>query len=201
MFSALLMEGKEPPQIQEIGDSVQVSFPKRELNAAFRLFVTEESKQGRKLGVDDLLILQFLLQHHEIDTNTSAALCQRSEVQMRDKLSAMESAGYIEHGGSGRGTYWCMQPELYNRLADDGRSEARRRIDWDAAKTRVLSILMDRAKRGEEGLRNAEIRKITKYSRNHVITLMKELATENGQVRRTGHGAGSRYYWEADNNK
>ena len=108
----------------------------------------------------------------------------------------MESAGYIEHGGTGRGAYWCIQPEFYNRLAEDGQSEARRRIGWDAAKTRVLSILMDRAKRSEGGLKNAEVRKITRYSRNQVTTLMRELAAETGQVSRTGHGAGSRYYWE-----
>ena len=196
MFSALLMEGKEPPQIREVGDSVQVSFPKRELNATFRVFVAEENKRGRNLGVDELMLLQYLLQHPEVDTHTAATLCQRGEAEMREKLSTMESAGYIEHGGTGRGAYWCIQPELYNRLAEDGQSEARRRIGWDAAKTRVLSILMERAKRGEGGLKNAEVRKITRYSRNQVTTLMRELAAETGQVNRTGHGAGSRYCWE-----
>ena len=198
MFSALLMEGKEPPQIREVGDSVQVSFPKRELNATFRLFVADESERGRNLGVDELMLLQYLLQHPEVDTHTAATLCQRGEAEMREKLSTMESAGYIEHGGTGRGAYWCIQPELYNRLAEDGQSEARRRIGWDAAKTRVLSILMERAKRNEGGLKNAEVRKITRYSRNQVTTLMRELAAETGQVSRTGHGAGSRYCWEVN---
>ncbi|GAB4355691.1 MAG: hypothetical protein Kow0060_07830 [Methylohalobius crimeensis] len=60
---------------------------------------------------------------------------------------------------------------------------------------------MERAKRDEEGLRNAEVRKITKYSRNQVTTLMKELAAETGQVSQAGHGAGSRYYWKADSDQ
>ena len=65
MFSALLIEGKDPPYIREIGESVLVGFPKRNLNAAFRLFVAEESEHGRNLSVDKLLLLQYLLQHPE----------------------------------------------------------------------------------------------------------------------------------------
>ena len=74
MFSALLIEGKEPPHIREIGESVLVGFPKRDLNSAFRLFVAEESRHERNLGVDELLLLQYLLQHPEVDTGTASTL-------------------------------------------------------------------------------------------------------------------------------
>ena len=193
MFSALLIEGKEPPQIREIGESVLVSFPKRDLNAAFRLFVAEESEHGRNLGVDELLLLQYLLQHPEVDTGTAAALCQRSEAEIRERLSAMESAGYIEHGGTGRGAYWCVHPDLYNRLAEDGQGEARRRIDWEAAKTRVLSILMERARRNEPGLSNKEIRQITRFDRNQARRLMQELMQENTGLQQVGERRWARY--------
>lgn len=196
MFSALLREGKEPPIISENGESVTVVFFKRELNAAFRLFVADESQAGRDLSVDSLLILQYLLKHAELDTQAVTKLCQRQEGELREVLSEMERRNYIEHGGTGRGSYWCLHPELYRRLADDEESESRRRIDWEAAKTRVFSILMDRARRGEPGLRNAEVRKITKYSRNRVMALIRELANETGQVSQTGRGAGSRYTWQ-----
>lgn len=63
----------------------------------------------------------------------------------------MEKAGYIEHGGSGRGAYWTLHPKLHCRLAGTEYPERDRRIDWEAAKTRILSILMERAKHGEEG--------------------------------------------------
>ena len=88
MFSALLMEGKEPPYIREIGESVLVGFPKRDLNAAFRLFVAKESEYGRNLGVDELLLLQYLLQYPETDTSKAATLCQRSESEIRERLSS-----------------------------------------------------------------------------------------------------------------
>lgn len=195
MFSALLMEGKEPPQIREIGESVQVSFLKRELNVAFRLFVAEESEHGRNLGVDELMLLQYLLQHPEVDTSTAAILCQRGEAEIRERLSSMESAGYIEHGGAKRGAYWCMHPALYTRLADDGQAEKRRRIDLEAAKARVLSILMERTRRGEPGLSNKEIRQITRYDRSQVTRLMRDLRDAHPAIRATGHGAGAKYEW------
>src|SRR5690554_5748058 len=196
MFEAMLMEGKEPPVIREIGDSVAVIFHKREINAAFRQFVAEESERGRSLGVDQLLLLQYFLQHPEVDTSTAAGLCQRTEPETRELLAEMEKHDYVEHGGSGRGAYWSLHPALYTRLMSGGNADKRRRIDWEAAKTRVLSVLKDRAQRGEEGLQNAEIRHMTRYTRNQVGQLMRELTRETGQVERKGHGAGSRYYWK-----
>ena len=198
MFSALLIEGKEPPHISEIGESVSVGFPKWDLNVAFRLFVAEESGHERNLGVDELLLLQYLIQHPEVDTGTAAALCQRSESQIRERLSGMESVGYIEHGGKGRGSYWCVHPDLYNRLTEGDQGEARRRIDWEAAKTRVLSILIERARRGEPGLSNKEIRQVTRFDRNQVHRLMTELRRENPDLQPPERGKYARHEFKDD---
>lgn len=82
----------------------------------------------------------------------------------------------MEQGGHGKGSYWSIAPSLYRKLVDDDtNNELRRRIGWDAAKTRVLSMLMDRAKRGEPGISNQEIRQVTKFSRSHALNLIKEL--------------------------
>jgi len=193
MFSALLMEGKEPPVIREIGESVAVVFLKRELNPAFRLFVAEESGKGRFMGVDELLLLRYLLKHPEVDTGTAAKLCQRSEFEIRERLSSLEKNGHIEHGGAGRGAYWCMIPELYRRLSEATDVEKRRRIDWEAAKTRVLSILMERARRDEPGLDNQEIRQITYFDRNQARRLMQQLMEENPKLKKTGERRWARY--------
>ena len=189
-----LAEGKEPPIISEIGESVTLTFMTRELSPAFRLFVAEENRASRDLGVDYLLVMQYLLKHREIETTVAATLCQRFETQMREQLSAMERVGYLEHGGTGRGAYWTLRPELHQRLAEGGHAERDRRIDWEAAKTRVLSILVDRARRGEQGLSNREIRQITRYDRQQVKRLMSQLASEES-VRVLGRGRGAR--WEA----
>jgi ATP-dependent DNA helicase RecG len=195
MFESLLVEGKEPPIIQEIGDSVKVTFLHREFSASFRTFVEEESRRGYLLKVDELIVLQHLLSHSEMDTLTAAARCQRPESETLDLLSVMERKGFVERGGTGRGTYWTLPPAVHKTLAGPGHPERDRRIDWEAAKTRILSILKDRAKRGEQGLSNEEIRRITHYDRAQGLRLMKELIKENAEITKQGERRWRRYVY------
>jgi ATP-dependent DNA helicase RecG len=196
MFEALLIEGKEPPLIQDQGEAVRLTFLRREISVPFRTFIAEESKRGRILSVDQLLVLRYLLSHPELDTPTAARICQRSEVEAREILSEMEKAlGYLERGGTGRGTYWTLRIDLHRKLSIPEYPERDRRIDWETAKTRILSILKQRTERGETGLSSKEIRKITHFDRNQVFRMLRELRGENPNLKTTGHGAGARYFW------
>lgn len=197
MFEAMLVEGKEPPHIIESGDSVSVHFLRQDVVPEFRKFVAEESVSGHILGLDELLIIQYLLRHAELETTQAAVLCQRSEAQIRNTLSRMErDHAYLERGGTGRGAYWVLRAKLAQLLRPGSQDEAQRRINWEGAKTRILSILKQRAERQEGGISNKEIRAITHYGRNQVVRLMHELHCEAPQIKRRGHGAGSKYVWE-----
>ena len=150
--------------------------------------------------MDHLLILQHLLGHLEIDTATAARICQRRESEVREVLSEMETEfGYLERGGTGRGTYWTLRPDLHRRLSGPGHPERDRRIVWEAAKTRVLSILRRRAGTLEEGLTNQEIRQLTHLDRNQVFRLMAELRTEDPHVTMLGKGRAARYAYRSEN--
>lgn len=198
MFEALLIEGKEPPLIHESGDSVSLTFMRREFSKEFRLFVADESKNGRILTVDQLLIIQYLLAHQEIDSVTAAHICQRPEQGARGVMDEMLHLGYVERGGTGRGTYWSLHGDLHRRLAAPGHPGRDRRIDWEAAKTRVLSLLIERGRRGEPGLSNEEIRRITHYDRNQVFRLMRQLRQENQKVLSPGKGKYARYEYKPE---
>ncbi|OGP91927.1 MAG: AAA family ATPase [Deltaproteobacteria bacterium RBG_16_48_10] len=194
MFHAMLVEGKEPPVIEGRGESVKVTFLAGQISASFRAFVEEESKRGYGLGVDHLLILQYLLRHAELDTATAVRLCQRPETEIREVLSEMERGlEYLERGGTGRGTYWVLRPELHRRLSASGHPERDRRIDWEAAKTRVLSVLKMRAERSEPGLTNREIRQITHLDRGQTYRLMRQLIQENPAIKPPWRGRYARY--------
>lgn len=195
MFQALLIEGKEPPAILDEGEAVRVIFRASNLSVPFRMFVAEEADAGRILSVEHLLVLQYLLRHPEIDTPTAASITQQNEREARETLSAMEvDLGYLERGGAGRGTYWRLRYDLHRRLSAPGHPDRDRRIDWEAAKTRVLSVLKQRAERGEQGLSNAEIRRITHLDRGQVKRLMMELCRE-GTALLQGKGRGSRWIY------
>lgn len=197
MFQALLIEGKEPPTILDEGEAVRVIFRASDLSVPFRMFVAEESDRGRILAVEHLLIIQHLLRHPEIDTATAARITQQNEPDARDILSRMETdLGYLDRGGTGRGTYWTLRHDLHRRLSAPGHPERDRRIDWEAAKTRVLSVLRQRAERGEAGLSNKEIRAISRFDRNQVTRMLRELRSEYPQITTDGYGAGARYMWK-----
>ncbi|MDD3268981.1 MAG: ATP-binding protein [Syntrophomonadaceae bacterium] len=197
IYRAMMMEGKHPPLIDEQGDAVKITLLACKFTAPFRAFVAEEEQAGRDISIDHMLILQYLIQHPEIDTSTAAHISYRKEEEARRVLSSMESErGYLERGGTGRGTYWLISRKLHNRLMTTGDFDNRQRTDWDAAKTRVLSILIQRAKCGEKGLSNSEIRQITMLSRYQVIRLMHELQNENPKISLKSRGRYSTYSFD-----
>ncbi len=100
--------------------------------------------------------------------------------------------GYLERGGSGTGTYWTLRPDLHRRLAGQGHPEKNRRLEFEAAKARVHSVLLQRQKRGEGGLTNAEVRAFTHLDRQQVLRLLRELK-EEGLVDIVGRGRGARF--------
>lgn len=197
VYRALLMEGKEPPVIEDFGEVVRVMVRASDLSVQFRAFVEEEEvRGGRFLGADHLLVLQFLTRHIEIDTNTVARLCQRTEPEAREILAEMERTfGFLDRGGSGAGSYWVLRRRVHERLALPGHPDRDRRLDWEAAKARVLSVLRSRAESGEGGLSNSEIRRITQLSRSQAWQLMTQLRAEYPQIQSPGRGRSARYVW------
>lgn len=197
MFKAFLLEGKPPPIIEERGESVTVAFQRHEFSEPFRRFAEEESDAGRDLDVDQLLVLHQLLGHPEIDTATASRLCQRGEALARETLNAMETErGYLERGGAGgRGSYWTLRADLHRRLGGSGDPDRQRRISLEAAKTRILSLLQERAARGEPGLTNEDLRRITHLDRSQVVRLMRELRAAHPELRDPGRGRGAQHRW------
>jgi hypothetical protein len=86
-----------------------------------------------------------------------------------------------------------LRHDLHRRLSAPGHPERDRRIAWEAAKMRVLSIMMERARRGQPGLSNEEIRQFTHYDRNQSRRLMMELMRENQSIRKEGLRRWTRY--------
>lgn len=58
---------------------------------------------------------------------------------------------------------------------------------------RPSQILMERARRGEPGLSNQEIRQITRFDRNQVHRLMTELRHEHPGLQPPGRGQSARH--------
>jgi len=131
-----------------------------------------------------LIILNYLLRHREIDTYNAAHICQRSIEQVREILSYMEnSLKLIKSGGTVKKKYYSLTREVYSMLQKGIEYDRDKRLDKEAIKMRILSILKER------NLTNAEVRHMTGMDRQQVLRLMRELEADGVQIKGSGRGA------------
>lgn len=189
MYRALLIEGKRPPVIEDIGGAVRVTFHASPLSVPFRSFVAAEERRGRSLAVDHLLILNRLTRDREIGLTAAARLCQRPEEQALRILGRMAADfGYLDRIGADE--HWTLTNELRRRLlvADDAPE------DWAVLKRRVLRVMRRCDENGDPPLANLDVRRITGLDRHQVRRLIGELRTR-GLVTLSGSGRGARYVY------
>ncbi|MCL5808485.1 MAG: putative DNA binding domain-containing protein [Deltaproteobacteria bacterium] len=183
IFRALLEEGKEPPAFDEIGQTVRVTFPGQKADQPFKVllsFLTE--KQGAYLDVDDLLLLHFFRRRHEANWNDIREAYPYDDRRLREKLASLETRLLmLEHSGTGRGAVYRLSRRASAILNEGVAYDMTRRLDREAIKVRILSLLKDRP------LRNADIRNFTDLGRQQVYRIMKELESDN-LIYQEGHG-------------
>ena len=193
IYKSLLIEGKDLPVIEEVGESLRITFRASKLAPAFRTFVEEEQKAGTNLGVDDLLILDHLLRSAEIDLAEASRICQRSRDDASGALARMEQdLGYVDRGGDSEDSYWTLRPDVHARISNiEGQN---RGTGWEATKARVLSVIQRQAARRARPLVNTDVRRITGLDRYKVYRLIQEFAKE-GKIRIDGHGRAATYVY------
>ncbi len=194
MYSALLMEGKPPPRITDVGDSVTVTFKAATVSAAFRGFVASEAERGVVLMADHMLILRHLLPNLEIRAPEAARLCHRPERDAVAVLATMEEdfGHLLRRSRAGRKS-WQLEPTVREAITDPAprRVTARER---GAAKAAVLRALKLRS--GDpEPLANSEVRRLTGLDRNQAWRLMRDLRAEFPSIVMRGRGRAAGYSW------
>jgi ATP-dependent DNA helicase RecG len=133
MFSAFLIEGKRAPIINEIGESVTVTFFKSAINPEFRFFAHDEIEKGHDLDVDKLLVMQRLLEKDKLDLAQAAQLIQRDKEATAVLLEKMVLLGYLVPSDAENGSAWSLAPEVTKprQLTTDILSGDIRRIPAD----------------------------------------------------------------------
>ncbi|GAA0434984.1 hypothetical protein GCM10008983_09460 [Lentibacillus halophilus] len=186
IYSALLIEGKEPPIYSEIGNSIELTLISSPLYPNFRTFITNLQKQHIQLDVDELIILQYLIRHEQIDTSTAAHIAQRKLDHARELLSKLANHyRLIEPVGRGKGRYYILSKATSDALKQEMSYERQVALDDEAAKMRILTLLKD------QDLSNHDIRQMTGWNRKKVHKIIKDL--EPSGVRIAGKGRGTKY--------
>lgn len=190
MYEAMLQEGKEPPIIRDAGDSVRVSFLRSDFSFAFRAFVAEAAHDGSLLSLEELLIMQYLLRHGEIDELTAAHICQQEPREAKENLRKMQKKKILQCIGRGNSSIWLLAPKVEQKLVPQSDSSATARVA--VASQRILETLQSQYEVGKAGLTNTELREITGLERDQVKYVMQRMR-EQGLVRSTGRGRTARW--------
>ncbi len=186
IFEELLLLGKNPPRYQADESHVKLVLPTR-THAEFARFVYEMNRKGETLRLDDLMVLRGLLRHRSLDRWSAADLLQLPEEDASARLVSLRHRGFIVAQGRGRGTSYRLARRHAELLESDDMSGEGVWMDEEYVRLRVLAILFERSR-----LTNAEIRRITGYTRFQVLRLMGALRQE-GHAEVKGRGRGAHY--------
>jgi ATP-dependent DNA helicase RecG len=117
IFFEQLRNGRPAPSYERSNEtSVVLVLPGGEANLAFVRFLAEESRAGRELALDDLLILNALWQERRLTTGEAARLTQKPEPESRSILNRLVELGFVESRGEGRARSWHLSAATYRRL-------------------------------------------------------------------------------------
>ncbi len=199
IFRSLLVEGKSPPVVEDIGQAVRLTLRACKVSPSFRDFVAEESDRGVELNTDRLLVLHRLLRADALGLEEASVLCQRQESEVRVLLDEMDAElGYVERlGRSSSDVRWRLTPQVRTRLAGPLAAVRDPSADRERLKTKIVAVLRERARSEDPGLTNADVRRMTGLDRHRVRRVVGQLQ-EAGVVEVSGSGRGTRYVYAGE---
>lgn len=186
IYEELLRLGKAPPRYEADESHVKLTLPTRTL-VSFARFVAQETTAGRRLDLDDLLLLRAIADRGPLDRWSAAAALQGPEEEAARQLVSLRERGYLAPQGRGRGTSYRLGRRSSDLLPGPLDANRDMPLDDQAIRRRVQTLLTERGR-----LTNAEIRRISGYSRMEVLHLARTLQ-EEGLLRLVGRGRGAHY--------
>lgn len=181
IFSAFLMEGKRPPILQEIGDSVSVTFLRSDIQPVFRSLVAQYRQDP--FNVDELVVLNHILANRETRESDILHEGRLSRDLLSRALASLAKKGVIATIGGPSDPAWRFSPAVLAKHPD--------LLPAASAETRILELLRIS---GLSGVNTGDIVNETGMSRSSVKRLLSRLQDE-GLAEMRGRGAATRWFY------
>jgi len=118
MFYTQLALGKEIPSYFADEHSVRVVIKDGTIDEPLVRFVKESEKQGKEIGLDELLVLSVLRRQRELSLVEASTILQLDKAQTREILMQMTRKGYLEKSGVKKGLVYRLSGNLYKQLGE-----------------------------------------------------------------------------------
>ena len=186
IYEELLSLGKDLPRYEADESNVRLVLPTR-THLDFVRFVHEVRRSGGELSLDDLILFRGLKKRRSLDRWSAAELLQLPEEEAAAKLVSLRERGYLVAQGRGRGTGYNFARRHADLIHDPITTGEDIWVDEESVRLQLSALLSERGR-----LTNAEIRRISGYSRAQVVRLMRSLR-EEGLVEVRGRNRGAHY--------
>ena len=120
IFDGQLRIGRQPPDYsRSTADDVILVLRGGAANLAVAKYVVEETRAGRDLSLEDLLIVNELLRERRVTTAQISRLVQTDEGEARALLNRMVDRGILEARGEARARTYHLSASAYRALGED----------------------------------------------------------------------------------
>ena len=187
IYEELLRLGKPAPAYESDVGYVRLILRTRS-HEPFARFVADETRQGRPLDLDDLIVLRRATDGARLDRWSAArALQSDDQTEAARRLTSLRERGYLVSRGRGKGTSYRLARGLSDVLRARLDTDEGPDLDPEAVRIRIEAILAERGR-----LTNADVRRVSGYSRAEVVRLMRSLR-DLGLATVEGRGRGAYY--------
>ena len=187
IYEELLRLGKPTPAYETDVGYVRLILRTRS-HAPFARFVADETRHGRSLDLDDLIVLRGVTDRAHLDRWSAARVLQtEDEAEAAHRLTALKERGYLVSHGRGKGTSYRLARSFSDLLRGRIDTDEGLDLDAEAVRLRIEAVLAERGR-----LTNADVRRMCGYSRAEVVRLMRSLR-DQGLARVEGRGRGAYY--------
>jgi len=189
IFYEQLRNGRPAPSYDRSNESgVVVILPGGQANLQFVRLLAEESRAGRDLGLDELLILNALWQDRRLSTDEAARLTQKPEPDARSVLNRLVEMGLVEPRGERKGRTWHLSAATYRRLGASAAYVRQRGFEPLQQEQMVLQYV------GKHGsISRREAAELCRLAPSQAYRLLKQLEGAGKILRIGGSTKGVRY--------
>jgi ATP-dependent DNA helicase RecG len=152
IFMGQLRYGRHPPDYGRSDmNGVRVNLEGGEGSRPFAAFVYERDKDGHRLNLDDLILLNIMYENHRTDLISAQKAIQRDSTETRRNLEALQGEGLIVASKKGDNLIYDLSPEMYERLGLPGGPASGDRFDRIRQEELVMEYVLThgRITRGE----------------------------------------------------
>lgn len=188
IFVEQLRNGRPVPDYTRstLTDVVLV-LPGGKANLNFIGILLEEENKGHPLGLEELLVLNYIFRERHIDVSTIVRLIQKNEVAARSVVEGLVERGFLERRGERGARTYHLSAAIYRRLGQKAAYVRIRGFEPEQQRQMIIQYAKrhGRITRGEA----AELCKISEFQASRLLRTL----VADGYLELRGKGRGAYY--------